>query len=569
MTGPTTAAELVDMAVAELHELQRRTGTPTAAPIAPDLAAGWPTFSRSAQRVITALRNEPSGGSPPPGPAGSTGTPDRNLQRAADYLGGAADLLDTRDRRSLSVQQRAADIDQIAPRLAAAGYLVASVTAAHPALLDTAADVAVAVRSWQPSPPTKAPAAVTTSSLVDASTIASAPSRSAITHAAGSDDISALAGVHAALNVWQQAAIAVARAPATSQSDLLGAARTAGMLTRLAQNLLTAHADPTRAGDATAAVTQQLRRAGATWNAAADVWRTTATGGRTFSPDVREAGAALEAAVRAFARTGADWASPQDLRAQAGRDLAWQLVRTALAATQAVAEQHAPLVARLGQTAALYTQARHLPVPETAEEPEQRVTDRLTGRFAPMGPGDAAPLVAAYQRLPAAAAAARTACAALTDPAATLHPARKRAAERTEQLAAAGPQQPRGPLEQTGAVPVPVPVTLAGQRWQQTLADVDVRLLDDPHYPALAAALDRIQLAGVDVPASLAAAAARPLPDTHTARALHWHLVDVCPAAITPYTDTTSPSRPAAQPAALTAAAAVHRPIPPAPTARR
>ena len=61
----------------------------------------------------------------------------------------------------------------------------------------------------------------------------------------------------------RRAALDVVGQPAPSQSDLLGAARTAGMLTRLAQNLIIAHADPSRPGDTSAAVSQHLRRAGA------------------------------------------------------------------------------------------------------------------------------------------------------------------------------------------------------------------------------------------------------------------------------------------------------------------
>ena len=571
MTGPTSAAELVDLAVGELAELQRRAGTRTAAATAAELTTSWPMFSRSAHRLLTALHGNPSGGPPAPGPPASAGTPDRNLQRATDYLGAAADLLATRDRRSLTAQQRAYDADQITPHLAAAGYLIAATTAAHPAQLDTATAVHLAIKTWQPAAPSaRLDAAAAVSSLVEVSTVASAPSHTASaaasTAVAGVEAITpALATVHRALHTWQQTALAVADQPAPSASDLLGAARTAGMLTRLAQNLLVAHTDPTRAGEPTAAVSQQLRHAGGAWNAAAAVWRTTATGGQTLSPDVREAGAALEAAVRAFARTGPDWTNPQDLRGKADPDLAWQLARTALAATKAVAEQHTTLIARLGQSAAPYTQARRLPVPQTTEEPAQRITDRLKGRYTPITPDEAAPLVATYQRLPPAAAAARTAYAALTGPAVALDLARTPSTGPTEQLPAAAQQPPRPVDEQAAAVPV----TVAGQRWQQSLADVDARLLNDPHYPALAAALDRMQLAGADVPAILTAAAAQPLPDEHAARALHGHLIDVCPAALVPFTATTALSRPATQPAALAAAAAVHRATPPTQTVRR
>ena len=565
MTGPTSAAELFDLAVTELTELRHRAHggphrLPAGAVRAVDLAAGWLAFSRSAQRLITAMRPDPAGGVAPAEPPVGARTSDRNLHRAADYLGAAADLLDTRDWQLLTVEQRAADADQVTAQLVRAGHVVLAVLAVHPGLLDTAIDVAVALRTWQISPASKPPAAAPVVSLVEASTVASAPGQSHDQFAANPE----LAAVHQALQHWQQTA--VARQPAPSRSDLHGTAYTAAMLTRLALNLLTAHADPTRTGDATKIAVEQLRRAGAGWIAAGKAWRSISTGGPTLSPDLRVAGAALEAAVRVFARTGAEWTGPADLRAKAGPGHARQLARAALTAAQVVAEQHAPLVAHLGRTAALYTQARNLPVPQLVEEPEQRVRDRLAGRFVVMTPGEAAPLVAVYQRLPATTAAARSAYAALNDPDPDPDPDHSprsaAAAGHRAQPAVTGPQQPDGPARHAGAVPV----TLAGQRWRQTLAQLDPKLLDDLHYPALAAALDRIQLAGADVPASLAAAtaavAAQPLPDAHAARALHWHLVDLCPAATTPFTDTTGPSRPRAQPAALAAAAAVRRATP-------
>ena len=128
------------------------------------------------------------------------------MQRAADYLGAAADLLDTRDRRSLTAEQRSFDANQITPHLTAAGCLVAATTTAHPALRDNTTSV---------------------SSLVDVSTVASAPSHTAGTVAssavAGADATSAaLAAVHGALHGWQRGALAVAHQPAPSSSDLLG-----------------------------------------------------------------------------------------------------------------------------------------------------------------------------------------------------------------------------------------------------------------------------------------------------------------------------------------------------------
>lgn len=563
MTGPTSAAELFALAVTELNELRHRAhGGPHSQPDdavrAVDLAAGWPAFSRSAQRLITAMRPDPAGRAAPAEAPVCTPTADRNLRRAADCLGAAADLLDTRDWQLLTVEQRAADADQVTAQLVRAGQVVLAVLAVHPGQLDAAVDVAVALRTWQISSASEPPAASPVASLVEASTVTSVPGQSADRSAANPE----LAAVHQALQHWQQTAVAVTRQPAPSRSDLRGSARTAGMLTRLAHELLTAHAGPTRTGDATNVAAEQLRRAGAGWIAAGEAWRTISSGGSTLSPDVREAGAALETAVRVFARTGAQWTGPVDLRAKAGPDDARQLARAALTAAQVVAEQHAPLIAHLGRTATLHTQARNLPVPQLVEEPEQRVRDRLAGRFVVMTPGEAAPLVAVYQRLPAATAAARTAYAALNDP--DHSPRSTPAAGHRAQPAVTGPQQPDEPARPAAAVPV----TLAGQRWQQTLAALDPKLLDDPHYPALAAALDRIQLAGADVPATLtaaaaaAAAAAQPLPDAHAARTLHWHLVDLCPAALTPFTDTTGPTRPPVQPAALEAAAAVRRAAP-------
>ena len=130
----------------------------------------------------------------------------------------------------------------------------------------------------------------------------------------------------------------------------------------------------------------------------------------------------------------------------------------------------------------------------------------------------------------------------------------------------AGPDPPyRFPDQQA------TPTTLAGQRWHRTLAELAPRLVTDPHFPALAAALDRVELAGVDVTASLAAATTEPLPDVHTARALHYQLIDLCPAACTPYTQLAGPPAiPARTLAERTPGTALAAPrIPSGPSARR
>ena len=222
--------------------------------------------------------------------------------------------------------------------------------------------------------------------------------------------------------------------------------------------------------------------------------------------------------------------NPAQLRAGTGRGVALNLARGALVAVQAVAEQHSELVGRLARTGALYAAAQHL------APARDRVHARLTGRWLPIPAVECLWLVDTYQALPAATAAARISFTALTSPLG--HADRQMpqlpatpvdAADRTRRVASPDQEAP--------------PTTLAGQRWHRTLAELDPRLVTDSHFPALAAALDRVELAGVDVTASLAAATAEPLPDEHTARALHFQLIELCPAASTPHT------RPAAPPA--------------------
>lgn len=98
-------------------------------------------------------------------------------------------------------------------------------------------------------------------------------------------------------------------------------------------------------------------------------------------------------------------------------------------------------------------------------------------------------------------------------------------------------------------------------RWWQLCAAIDPRLIADQHWPALAAALIRVERAGTDVAATLSAITeGRPLPDPHPARSLHYRLVEVCEAALTPLPPgppSPAPPRPATTPAV--AGAARHR----------
>jgi len=67
-------------------------------------------------------------------------------------------------------------------------------------------------------------------------------------------------------------------------------------------------------------------------------------------------------------------------------------------------------------------------------------------------------------------------------------------------------------------------------RWAALAAAIHPGIVTDPHWPALAAQLDRIHACGGDVPVLLAVATAdRPLPDRHPARSLDYRLVTAAP----------------------------------------
>lgn len=67
-------------------------------------------------------------------------------------------------------------------------------------------------------------------------------------------------------------------------------------------------------------------------------------------------------------------------------------------------------------------------------------------------------------------------------------------------------------------------------RWRDIAAALDPRVIQDPHWPALARVLDRIAADGLDVPALLEQVTAeRALPDDHPARSLDYRLATVAP----------------------------------------
>jgi len=76
------------------------------------------------------------------------------------------------------------------------------------------------------------------------------------------------------------------------------------------------------------------------------------------------------------------------------------------------------------------------------------------------------------------------------------------------------------------------------------LPSIGSALITDAHWPALAGALDRVELAGVNVTTTLTEVLAQaPLPEEHTARTLHYRLIQGY-AAATPYTVAPLPTLP-------------------------
>jgi hypothetical protein len=170
----------------------------------------------------------------------------------------------------------------------------------------------------------------------------------------------------------------------------------------------------------------------------------------------------------------------------------------------------------------------------------ERVPDRLARRWVPITSIEARELLEAYQQLPDRTAAARLAFTAVASP-----EPRETSASAMLRLSPRATASPEASVSTCGEAVNSAAVpehTLAGERWQRTCEALDPRLLADPHWPALAGALDRVELAGVDVTTTLNAAVTEgPLPDEHTARTLHYRLVQMSSAAATPYTSAPQP----------------------------
>jgi len=547
MSGPTTAAELLALADDQLHELTVTLGTDLAGTAA-QLAAGWPRFHAAGERLLATISGDQQGHpwpAPTPPTAGSKiaagDEPDPRLMRAADLLDAAADLLAGRNRQALSEQDRRTDAALATGPLLTGAYQVAHATLRDPLQFKAAASAVTAVRRWSTAQPAGASCTGRVAgSFDDASTLPSAPSLSTSSRPSppGSDlDLPQL--LTAAVNDWQRAALTAGRLAAPSSLDLRGTARAAGSLLALSQVLLRSYPDAI-GPDPTAltATVARIQQAGQAWNAAAD-WGvlTTAT---PADPALLAATSALDHAITLLGRTAGRWAAPYDVAKRAPADPAHAAARAALTAAQAVAEQHATLIVRLARTGGLYAPAAQ--VTPTME----RVSDRLARRWVPVTASEAASLTAAYQQLPDRTATALLAYTALTSPThpITTPPHRPPLSLSTERPASevVRPSRRPDPSPDRGADSVP---TLAGQRWQRTCLALDPRLLTDPHWPALAGALDRVELADVNVSTTLAEALAQgPLPEEHTARTLHYRLIQGYAEAATPYTVAPSPALP-------------------------
>ncbi len=80
------------------------------------------------------------------------------------------------------------------------------------------------------------------------------------------------------------------------------------------------------------------------------------------------------------------------------------------------------------------------------------------------------------------------------------------------------------------ARPAPTPPPAAEDRWAAACHAIDPRVLDDPHWPALARSLDRIAASGHDVEQLLREVTSRrSLPDGNPARSLDYRLADATP----------------------------------------
>ncbi len=543
MTGPTTAGELLSLASRSLQELTTEIGTgPVVDPRG--LAAAWPAFQRAGERLLVVITAEPTEAFDVLSPTRSTGvldvafseTADPRLVHAADLLHAAADLLAGRDRSALTSAVRLNDAALASEPMLTGAYLVAHATLRDPAHFDVAARAVQAVARWSATAGSRpGQRSELGGTLEDVTTLPTGVRHSfgagSLPSAESALDVAQL--LHVAIHDWEKAAVAAGQLAAPSSLDLRGSARAAGSLLALTQVLLRSY--PTATGpdkEPLAAAASRIQAAGISWNAAAD-WGvvTTAT---PADPTLLTATSALDQAISLVARSGGHWASPDEVARRLDADHAFTVARSALAALQIVAEQHAPVITRLADTSTLYAPA--VKVTATME----RVADRIARRWVPVTTAEARELLEAYRQLPDRTATARLAFTAVTSPESqrTSETVRFTMSQRAAASHAAVVARP----SRDDAVRAP-DETLAGQRWQRTCEALDPRLLADPHWPTLAGALDRIELAGVDVTTTLnAAVTTGPLPDEHTARTLHYRLVQMSTAAATPYTSAPPPS---------------------------
>lgn len=518
--GPTTAAELLLLAQRELTELSARAEAGMAP--AEQLATAWPAFQRAAEHLRKSVQLEGRHSATRPAadrdqPELSKplldGLPDPQLLRASDLLKAAGDLLSTRERRGLTPPDAAVDLSLSMHCAVTGAVLVARSLAPQAAWVNTASSAAAAARFWAAAVPATLPTSAT-SSLSDVRAWPPAP-----LDARSAPDL-----LEVAISEWRRIALEADRLPAPSSRDLREALRAAKVLLSLPQALLKAYAP--EAGSATDLERTSTRIRDA-WRAVDDTathWKglTTATAG---SARLLAATTTLFDAVAAVSHDGPAWASSAAIRSRMPAPNGLRITHLALSAVQDVAEGHAPVVDRLTLTGAVYTPARNL------DPSLERLNARLSNDWLPIPASHAQPLRRGYEQVVATAAAAKLTYLELGEQRPALPPP-SLSDDINSQLP---PPRPGGERR---------PETLALGRWDQLLRSVDPSLVEDPHYPALAAALDRVQLSGHDAPVMLAQAAAQALDPQHPARALHYRLIDACPAALTPYTNTPPATRP-------------------------
>jgi len=166
-----------------------------------------------------------------------------------------------------------------------------------------------------------------------------------------------------------------------------------------------------------------------------------------------------------------------------------------------------------------------------------------------------APLLQATARAAGREPARRAAFAGDAPP---LRPPRPPKADVLRALAARAPARPERPTSAMPAPPAPSP-------WWELCATLDPRLVHDAHWPVLAAALTRAEQAGIDVTTTTRAAVHdRPLPAEHPARSLHYRLIEVTDAALTPAPGAAPPAADRSpRPAPAAPAGPAHRPAVP------